>query len=390
MNIPNLDKAARIKGVNLVGTGDFTHPFWLNHLKEHLSPCGAGLFKYGKTLFLLTAEVSNVFYKNGKMRKIHNILLAPDFDIVEKINKKLERFGDLYADGRPTLKLKADELVKILMDVDERVMVIPAHIWTPWFSLFGSNSGFDSIEECFEDVADFIIALETGLSSDPAMNWQVSSLDRFVLVSNSDAHSPQKLGREANVFSNMLDYEKLRKVLMEKDRSKFLYTLEFFPQEGKYHWDGHRKCQVSFPPEESVKRGNICPKCGEKLTIGVLHRVKMLADRPEKVVPPSTIPFKRMVPLKEIIAEAVNTKPESKLVKQIYDRIVNEYQGEIKALLEVSLKEFYGFVPEKVIEGISRVREGKVKITCGYDGVYGQVKIFDKEQDRENDQLSLF
>jgi len=391
MDIPNLDKAAQIKGVDLVGTGDFTHPFWREYLKQTLSPVAPGIFKYGKTLFLLTAEVSNVFYKEGKLRKIHNIIFAPSFEVAERISKRLEKFGDLYSDGRPTLKLEAKDLVKLVMEVDESAFIVPSHVWTPWFSLFGANSGFDSIEECFEEMTGYIFALETGLSSDPAMNWQVSSLDRFALISNSDAHSPSKLAREANVFSKFIDYYKIRDVLAEKDKNLFCYTVEFFPQEGKYHWDGHRKCGVSLSPASSIKRKNFCPKCGKKLTIGVMHRVKVLADREEGFVPPSAIPFKRVVPLREIIAEALHKGGDTKTVDDTYTRIVDYCGGEIKALLESSLEDLSGIVPDRVIEGIKRVREGKVKIKCGYDGVYGEVKIFDEEEQiGGSEQLSLF
>lgn len=392
MDIPNLDRAAQMKGLDLLGTGDFTHPLWRAHLKKNLSPVAPGIFKYKKTLFMLSCEVSNVFYKKGKLRKIHNIVFARDFDIAEKISNRLERFGDLYSDGRPTLKLEAKELVKILLDVDEEIIIIPAHVWTPWFSLFGSNSGFDSVEECFEEMTEYVYALETGLSSDPAMNWQISSLDRFTLVSNSDAHSPGNLGREANVFLKPVDYNVIKKVLKEKDRNIFLYTVEFFPQEGKYHWDGHRKCGVSLSPVQAIKNGNICPRCGKKLTLGVMHRVKMLADREEGFVPPQSIPFKRVVPLREIIAESLQQGVATKLVDETYTKIVNQFGGEMKVLLDVSLEELSGFIPLRIAEGIKRVREGKVKISCGYDGVYGKVRIFD-EQERDNEsgeQLSLF
>lgn len=388
MDVPNLDKAAQMKGVDLVGTGDFTHPFWRAHLKSLLSPAGEGIFKYGKTLFLLTSEVSNIFYKNGKLRKIHIIIFAPDFKVADKISERLEKFGDLYSDGRPTLKLDARELVKLVMEVDERVILVPAHVWTPWFSLFGANSGFDSVEECFEDMTKYIYALETGLSSDPAMNWQVSALDSFTLISNSDAHSPHNLAREANVFSKKVDYPQMRKILMEKRQDLFLYTLEFFPQEGKYHWDGHRKCGISLPPGQSIKNKNICPKCKDKLTIGVMHRVRDLADREEDFIPPSAIPFKRVVPLREIIAEALKEGVDSKLVGETYTRVVNHYGGEINVLLNIPIEDLSGFIPQRVVEGIRRVREGKVKIKCGYDGVYGKISIFDEEE--KGKQLSLF
>ena len=392
MDISTLDKFAQIKGINLLGTGDFTHPLWRTNLRKNLSPVAPGIFKYGKTNFLLTTEVSNIFYKKGKLRKIHNIIFVPDFKIAEKVSNKLEKFGDLYSDGRPTLKLDAKDLVKIVIEIDESVIVVPAHIWTPWFSLFGANSGFNSVEECFEEMVGYIYALETGLSSDPAMNWQVSALDRFTLISNSDAHSPGNLAREANVFSGFLDYYQIRDVLAGKRQDLFLYTVEFFPQEGKYHWDGHRKCGISLPPGQAIRNGNICPKCGGKLTLGVMHQVRMLADRQEGFVPSSSMPFKRVVPLREIIAKAFQQGINSKLVGEIYIEIVNYYQGEMNVLLNVSLDDLFGFVPTRVKEGIKRMREGKVKIKCGYDGVYGEVEIFGEEEtgEKKNGQLKLF
>jgi len=388
MEIPNLDKAAQIKGIDLVGTGDFTHPFWRAHLKKFLSPVEEGIYRYKRTFFILTSEVSSIFYRNGKLRKIHIVIFAPDFEVAEKVSEKLGKFGDLYSDGRPTLKLDARDLVRIVLDVSDRCLIVPAHVWTPWFSLFGANSGFDSVEECFEDMTDYIYALETGLSSDPAMNWQISSLDRFTLISNSDAHSPHNLAREANVFSRKVNYSEIREILINKDRSLFLYTLEFFPQEGKYHWDGHRKCGVSLSPDEAIKNKNICPKCKDKLTIGVMHRVRDLADREENFIPPSAIPFKRVVPLREIIAEALNEGVDSKSVVETYMRVVNHYKGEINVLLNIPIQDLSGFIPQRVVEGIERVREGKVKIRCGYDGVYGKVSIFDEE--KGDKQLSLF
>lgn len=390
MDIPHLDRAAIAKGVDLVGTGDFTHPLWRNHLKENLSPEENGLFTYGSTSFILTAEVSNIFYKAGETKKIHNLIFAPDFEVVEKISEKLEGFGDLYSDGRPILRLTAKDLVEIVLGVSEEAFVVPAHIWTPWFSLFGSNSGFNSIKECFEDYTDYIYALETGLSSDPQMNWRLSSLDRFILISNSDAHSPNRVGREANVFSHKLSYSEIKRVLKEKDKNNFLYTVEFFPQEGKYHWDGHRNCRVSLSPVQSQKYHNRCPACGKNLTIGVMHRVEFLADRKEGFIPSSSIPFKRTVPLKEIIAEVLQGSVETKKVQQIYEKIIYHLGGEIKVLLETPYEELKKFCPSLIAEGIKRVREGRVNIECGYDGVYGKVSIFGEEKKREKEQLSLF
>jgi len=392
MDIPNLDRAAQTKGVNLVGTGDFTHPLWRAHLKKTLSPVAPGIFKHDKTFFLLTCEVSNIYYKEGRLKKIHNIIFAPDFNTVEKISSKLERFGDLYSDGRPNLKLDAKDLVELLLDIDERIIIVPAHVWTPWFSLFGSRSGFDSIEECFEEYSKYIFAAETGLSSDPSMNWRLSALDKITLISCSDAHSPQKIGREANVFNTELSYEAIVEAIKQKDSRKFLYTIEFFPQEGKYHYDGHRNCGISLPPEETKRYKGICPVCKKPLTVGVLNRVDQLADRPEGFEPENSIPFKRVVPLREIVAESLGQNVATKLVDEVYTRVVNRYGGEMNVLLDISLEELSGFVPPRLIEGIKRMRDGKVKIKCGFDGVYGKVKIFDEEEpgEEKHGQLSLF
>ncbi|MEA1965306.1 MAG: endonuclease Q family protein [Candidatus Aerophobetes bacterium] len=392
MDIPHIDRIARLKGINLVGTGDFTHPLWLNDLKNALTPLGNGLYRWGATFFMLTAEVNNVFYKKGRNRKIHNIIFAPDFKVVEKVNKEIGKFGDLFSDGRPTLNMEAKHLIEVVLGVSEKAFVVPAHIWTPWFSLFGANSGFDSIEECFGDYTKYIYALETGLSSDPAMNWRVSNLDKFTLISNSDAHSPSKLGREANVFSQKLDYEEIRNVFKEKDKDKFIYTIEFFPQEGKYHYDGHRRCGLSFSPEESRKCRNRCPKCGQALTVGVMHRVEDLGDKEKGFTPPGTIPFKRIIPLKEIIAKVLNQGVDTKGVKEKYREIVQQLGGEFYVLLNAPYEELTRFISPKIAEGVMRVREGRVKIKCGYDGVYGEINIFSEEEEKKEkgEQLNLF
>jgi len=317
------------------------------------------------------------------------VIFAPTFQVVEKINKKLARFGDLYSDGRPILKMEAMNLVEMVLETSEEAFVVPAHIWTPWFSLFGANSGFDSIEECFGEYTRYIYALETGLSSDPEMNWRVSSLDRFTLISNSDAHSPSRLGREANVFSGKIGYGDIREVLREGDGKRFLYTIEFFPQEGKYHYDGHRQCGISLSPKESRNYKNLCPKCGQKLTIGEMHRVETLADRKEDYCSPQGIPFKHLVPLAEIIAEALGQGVDTKAVQERYRAVTQRLGGELKVLLEVPKEELFRSIPSKIAEGIMRVREGKVNIKCGYDGVYGKVNIFGKEE-KEEKQLELF
>lgn len=391
MDIPHLDEMAKLKGIDLMGTSDFTHPVWLDSLKRTLSPEEDGLYRFRNTLFILTTEVNNIFYAQGATRKIHNLIFAPSFNVVEKINKNLASFGDLHSDGRPTLKMEAKDLVEAVLGIDEDVFIVPAHIWTPWFSLFGANFGFDSIEECFGEYTKYIYALETGLSSDPQMNWRVSSLDRFTLISNSDAHSPSRLGREANVFSRRIGYKGIKKIFREKNKEKFLYTVEFFPQEGKYHYDGHRGCSLCFSPKESRKYKNLCPKCGKPLTIGVMHRVETLADRDEGFRgTEDNIPFKHLIPLSEIIAEALDQGVDTKAVEERYRGITQRLGGEFKVLLEVPESELSRSISSRVVEGIMRVRKGKVKIKCGYDGVYGKVRVFDEEEKSLEKQLDLF
>ena len=296
MDLENLNKWASIKGVKVLGTGDFTHPAWFKELKEKLEPAESGLFKIRKkeaqTRFILSGEISCIYSKKGRVRKIHVMLFIPSFKEAEKINTRLGKIGNLSADGRPILGLDAKELTKIVLEASSDCLIVPAHIWTPWFGLFGSKSGFDAIEECFEGYTKYIFAAETGLSSDPAMNWRVSSLDRITLISNSDSHSPQNIGREANVFNTTLDYFSIIKTIKEKNKNHFLYTIEFFPEEGKYHHDGHRACGISLAPKDSKKYNNICPCCGRSLTIGVLNRVEQLADREEGYKPENAIPFK--------------------------------------------------------------------------------------------------
>ena len=388
MDIPHLAEMAKLKGINLVGTGDFTHPLWLEELKTSLIPEGGGLYRFGDTLFVLTTEVNNIFYQGGRGRKVHNIIFVPDFAVAEKLNRKLGKFGDLYSDGRPILKLSARDLVEIVLEVSEDTFVVPAHIWTPWFSLFGANSGFDSLEECFGGYTRYIYALETGLSSDPEMNWRVSSLDRFTLISNSDAHSPSRLGREANVFSELLTLGEIKTALKAKDKKKFLYTIEFFPEEGKYHYDGHRRCGISFSPSESRRHKDICPKCGEKLTIGVMHRVENLGDREEGFIPEGSIPFKRVIPLAEIIGEVLNQSRDSKGAEDRYRAIAGRLGGEFRVLLEASSEELSSSVSPEISEAIMRTRGERVKIECGYDGVYGKISILGEEKKEE--QLDLF
>ncbi len=389
MEIEEIVRWAKYKGINLVGTGDFTHFLWLSELKEKLKETERnGIYTYNGVDFILTAEVCNIFEKKGKVKKIHNIIFLPSFDKVEKFNSILERYGELNVDGRPILQMEAKELIKILLEVDENGFVVPAHIWTPHFSLFGSNSGFDRIEDCFEEYTDYIFALETGLSSDPAMNWMLSSLDRFTLISNSDAHSPAKLGREANVFKNKFDFLKLRDILKNKDKNEFLFTIEYFPEEGKYHYDGHRHCKVCLSPEESVKNNNICPVCGRKLTIGVLHRVYQLSERKMGEKPQNYIEYKKLIPLDQIIGFVMNKVVDSHSVKNEYLNIVNRLGSEFEVLLNVPEEELYRNVERKIAEGIVKVRKEKVKIHPGYDGEFGKIEILlSPEEDKKQQTL---
>lgn len=384
MDLENLDRWARIKGIRILGSGDFTHPEWFKELKEKLEPAEPGLFKLksgegyplGPTRFILTSEISCIYSKKNKVRKIHIIIFAPSFEAVEKINTKLGQIGNLKADGRPILGLDAKELVKIVLSISEDCLVVPGHAWTPWFSVFGSKSGFNSLEECFEEYSKYIYAIETGLSSDPAMNWRLSQLDKITLISNSDAHSGPKLGREANVFDTEISYQGIFDAIKSKDPKKFLYTIEFFPEEGKYHYDGHRLCNLSLSPQESKKYNNICPRCSKPLVIGVLNRVEELADRPQGFVPESAIPFKSLIPLEEIIAESIGASVASKEAVKLYNNLITNLGSEFKILLEAERQEIEKNSQSEVAEGIMKMREGKVFVEPGYDGVYGKIKIF--------------
>jgi len=400
MDLENLEKWAKIKGIKVLGTGDFSHPEWFKNLKEKLEPAEPGLFKLknsdSEIRFILTTEISCVYSKAGKVRKIHIITFAPSFEIVEKINVHLGWIGNLKADGRPILGLDAKELTKIVLNISEDCLIVPAHLMTPWFSLFGSRSGFDSLEECFEEYSKYIYAGETGLSASPDMLWRMPDGRKITLISNSDSHSPHRLGREANVFEGEeLSYQSIINAIKNKGSTstnlRLAYTIEFFPQEGKYHYDGHRLCGISFSPQESKKSGNICPNCGRPLTIGVLNRVEELADRPEGFKPENTIPFKSLVPLEEIIADALGQMAGTKHVEEEYQNLIKKFGNEFKLLLEVSRQDLETTTLPEIAEGIIRVREGKVFVEPGYDGVYGKIRIFSKgEQKTLSRQGTLF
>ena len=393
MDVDNLNKWARIKGIDILGTGDFTHPLWLKELKEKLEPAENGLFRYkekntnnnhSEVRFILTVEISGIYSKGGKVRKIHNIIFAPSFEAVEKINTHLGWIGNLKSDGRPILGLDSKELAKIVLDASEDCLIVPAHAWTPWFSIFGSKSGFDSIEECFEEYTKYIYAIETGLSSDPEMNWQLSALDNITLISNSDAHSPAKIGREANIFEGKkIDYNLIKEAIKKKsDNLKLVKTIEFFPEEGKYHWDGHRNCEICLSPEESAKYNNICPRCGRPLTIGVMNRVDKLADRKLGEKPEKVIPFQRLIPLAEIIADVLGLGVGTKGVEEHYGNLIRAFGSEFKILLNVKKEEIASVSLPDIAEGVERVRQGKVIIRPGYDGEFGKISIFGKGKER--------
>ncbi|MFH1458965.1 MAG: endonuclease Q family protein [Candidatus Omnitrophota bacterium] len=391
MDLDHLAKWAKIKGITLMGTGDFTHPIWSAYLEKNLESNGKGLFIYNHTYFMLTAELSSIYSKNGRVYRIHNLIFAPSFKTIKQINKTLMQIGNLHSDGRPILGLDTVKLAKIVFDIDEYCMIVPAHIWTPWFSLFGSKSGFDSLEDCFEKYSDKIYALETGLSSDPAANWRLSMLDKYALISNSDSHSPQKIGREANVFDCELSFYDIREALKNKDKNKFLQTIEFFPEEGKYHFDGHRNCNVRLSPQQTRQNKNLCPECNKPVTVGVMNRIESLADREEGIVPQSAIPFKHLIPLDEIIAEMLGVGKTSKKVMQEYEQAINKFSNEFEILLHAPESDLYKSLPLKIAEGILKVRQGQVVINPGFDGEYGTIKIFQKpERKVKESQLSLF
>jgi uncharacterized protein (TIGR00375 family) len=394
MDVENLSLWARRKGIQVVGTGDFTHPLWFRELRSKLRPVEDGLYEYGGTRFLLTVEVSSVYPQDGKLRKVHTILLSPSFEVCDRINAVLGRFGNLGTDGRPTLTLSCAKLVEYVMEISPRCLVIPAHAWTPWFSVFGSQSGFDSLEECFQDQVRHVRAIETGLSSDPPMNWRISRLDGITLVSFSDAHSPAKLGREATALEADLSYDGIVEAIRT---GRVAYTIEFFPEEGKYHYDGHRACGIRLHPRETRAREGRCPKCGRPVTVGVLHRVESLADRPEGAAPPGRPPYRNLIPLEEILAEALGQGVGTVRVREEYLKLVERFGGEFAVLMDVPLEELRRVTHPRVVEGIRRMRAGQVHIEPGYDGEFGRIHLFSEAQNpsgppgsEEPAQMSLF
>ena len=386
----NLDFWARKKGISLIGTGDFTHPVWREELKERLVSEGNGLYRlrdeYVKeesrkfpgegTRFVVSGEISSIYKKNGKTRKVHNVILLPSLEAADAMAQRLEKIGNIHSDGRPILGLDSHDLLEMMLDVCPEGILIPAHIWTPHFSVLGAKSGFDSVEECFEELAPYIHALETGLSSDPAMNWRISKLDRYQLVSNSDAHSPSKLGREANLLDIDCSYEGLYRAIQTGEGLEG--TVEFFPEEGKYHFDGHRKCGVSLSPVEAERLGGICPVCGKKLTMGVDHRVEQLADRAEGFVKKDGKKYESLVPLPEVISACMGYSTASKKVQGCFEQMIQTLGTEFDILRNVPSEDIKSCAGERIAEGIENVRTGNVKRIPGYDGEYGKIELFDE------------
>ncbi len=391
MDLEHLARWAKWKGIDLLGTGDFTHPQWFRELSEKLVPVAEGIYEFNGAKFMVTGEISCIWSQDGRQRRVHFLVLVPSLEDAARINRELFRLGNLAADGRPTLGVPGRALLRTILGAAPGAVVIPAHAWTPWYSIFGSNSGFDSLEEAFGEDVGKIFAIETGLSSDPPMNWRLSALDRVALVSFSDAHSPAKLGREACVFElPELNYSALVSAIRDKDRTRFLFTVEFFPEEGKYHYDGHRNCSVVLSPRESLALGNRCPKCGRPLTVGVLHRVEALADRPEGFVPDGAIPYKSLVPLDEIIAQALEVGKGTKSVLAEYRKLVERFGSEFAILLDLPEEEIEREIPGAIGKAILKVRRGELEIRPGYDGVYGEIVIPLGEEKGGPAQLSLF
>jgi uncharacterized protein (TIGR00375 family) len=403
MVLEEVDRIAAEKGVTVIGTGDCTHPKWFEELSEKLESAEPGLFRlkkkyqkqtiwgtFAETRFILTGEISSIYSRGGKTRRVHNIILLPSLASAKKLNEELGKRGNIVSDGRPILGIDSEDLAKIIFGVESTAMIIPAHLWTPWFGILGSMSGFDSIEECFGKYTDRIIAVETGLSSDPAMNWQLSKLDGVAMISNSDSHSPQKIGREATMFDAELSYQGIREAIIhgalknraKKSANKIVATLEFFPEEGKYFYDGHRACSIVMTPKETKKNKGICPVCKKPVTVGVLNRVEVLADIKHKMVRKGNlctqegrVPFYNIIQLDEVIANILHVGVKTKKVRTVYERLIIGCGKELEILLNVPEKELAQHADETVVRGIMNVRKGKVVIVPGYDGEYGKITV---------------
>ena len=389
MNLEEISRFAKTKGLNVVGTGDFTHPKWIMEIRQTLVQDGdSGLYRLAsnpssKIHFMLTSEVCTIFSVHGVSKKVHQVILSPNLEVVAQINDALSKFGDLSTDGRPILGMTAAQLVEEVMQISSENFLFPAHAWTPWFSIFGAFSGFDNLEECYEDMTRHIKALETGLSSDPPMNWRLSKLDKFALISNSDCHSfwPWRIGREANVFElEKLSYHEITDTISHGDSSRFKFTIETDPAYGKYHWTGHRSCNVSLSPKEAQKFGNICPVCRRKLTKGVEQRIEELADRPQDFKPSGRPGFMRLLPLSEIIAAVIGTdSPSTQAVWRIYNLLIEKFGDEYTVLIDASNKDLGEVIEPRIADAIIKVREGLLKVIPGYDGVYGKLSLTEYE-----------
>jgi len=405
MDLEGLERGAKLKGIDLIGTGDFTHPLWFQELKNKLEEQdGCFVLKDSlerKIKFVLSAEISCIYTKGGKGRRIHLVVLAPSIADVEKISKRITaQGGNLMSDGRPILGMDAEVLEKLILEESPNALIIPAHIWTPWFSLFGANSGFNSLKDCFGEISDKIYAVETGLSSDPAMNWRIPELDNVSIVSFSDSHSLPKLGRECTVLElKDLSFEFLSEALKstrnkkQETGNKILYTVEFYPEEGKYHWTGHRNCNISVEEKEAERINYTCPKCKKRLTVGVMNRVRELAGRGEDFKPENRPTFKSLVPLEEIVAEAMGQKVGTGKVRNEYLKIISAFGSEFKVLEDAEIAEIEK-LNAKVADGVEKVRKGNIVIQPGYDGVYGVVKIWGEDEEKaaagaQKDQMKL-
>ena len=391
--LEGLQRWAQLKGVSVVGTGDCTHPGWLAELRAKLEPAAPGLYRLraefaapvdadlppacrAPLFFVLTTEISSIFRRDGKTRKVHSLILFPSIEAATAMIRRLEPHAKLASNGRPTTRLEPRELLSMALECDPESTLIPAHIWTPWFSLLGDKSGFDSLEECFGDLSGEVFALETGLSSDPPMNWRLSALDRLTLVSNSDLHSPAGLARDANLFLGEPDYYRMRCGLRSKDPAVCGGTIDLFPEAGKYHYDGHRRCGVALEPEETRKLDGLCPKCGKALTIGVLHRVAELADRPKGFRPPNALPHEYIIPLPELLAEIHGTAATAVKVRRHYLDLLTRFGPEMTILRAVPPTTLDQGGEARVAEAVRRVRRGEVTREPGFDGQYGRIRVF--------------
>lgn len=418
LTLENIEAACRIKGVDIIATGDFTFPDWFLEIKSKLAPSASSVQESGlyilkqakddKVKFILSTEVALIYKDGDRARRIHLVIHAPNIKAVEELNNYLDKDYNIRSDGRPILGMSAPELMKLASRIDEKFLIYPAHVWTPWFAVFGSKSGFDKMSDCFHEYTKNVYAVETGLSSDPAMNWRLSSLDKLTILSNSDAHSLPNIAREANVFEmENIAYGEIYEIIKNKkifspdvihssrknDESNIglIYTIEFYPEEGMYHYSGHRACGLSFTPEQTKKQKNICPNCKKPLTVGVMSRVEELADRSLGFKPAHVAPFKKLVELDKIIAEVFDVKSRRAVKVQIeYNKLIKQGGNELNILLNISLKELEKMTEAAVVEGIKRVREGRLIVKPGFDGQYGEIKIFSELEKNKNKQKSLF